>query len=434
MKIIAAIGLSLLLVAGGSSAAPAETPRTDINPALLYYESFILEPQLSPADSEYWTTNDWNAWPFADRFVKLINSHHNGLKLWHQAAKQTVPCDWGIDLSPGPETLLPELSKCKQAAQVLRLHAVWELQQGNDSAAREDLLAALALGRNSAQDGTLIGVLVQIAIENIVISTVAENFQHFSPPTLRALADGFDAAPPRRTIRDCMAAEKFMSGNWLNARLQELQQAHPNDEAAVLEGARHLIENLGPENDTNYWQMLTNYAGGTVAGLVKMSLGSEAFADQMLPLLTLPHGEFEPQFQQFYDQVKQSGNFLFGDSLGAFPSSRRKEFTVQAELAMVQAAIEYKLHGEAGLKLIPDPLGNGPFVCERFVYQGVDRGFQLKSAYVPASTPAMKPWSPTTDGSYTNTPSGTPVTLIFVEKDGPRFNVLGAHAGEPVKP
>ena len=48
---------------------------------------------------------------------------------------------------------------------------------------------------------------------------------------------------------------------------------------------------------------------------------------------------------------------------------------------MVHAAVEYKLHGESGLKSVMDPFGNGPFTFQRFVFKGVDRGFELKSAY-----------------------------------------------------
>lgn len=433
MKITTCLRLAMLLLAGVPAAVRGEDFRTDINPALIYYQAFLLEPARD-ADYDYLFTNNWQVGQLPEHFGKLIARYHGDLTLWQRAAKQTAPCDWGIDLSPGPETLLPELAYCKRAAQAERLHAMWQLQQGDEAGAAGDLLAALAAGRYSSRDGTLIGVLVQIAVENIVVATVAENFQRFSPPTLRVLADGFDTAPARRTIGDCLAAEKFIAGHWVNAQIQKLQQAHPDDETAVMQGMQRLIENLGPEDDTNYWQELTNAAGGTVSGLVKMTQVSAAFADQLVPILLLPHGAFEPRFQAFYDEVKQSGDFLFGDTLGAFAASRRKEFTVQAELAMVRAAIEYKLHGDAGLQKVMDPEGNGPFTCERFLFKGVDRGFRLKSAYVPASTPSMMPWSSTGDNWYTNAPSRAPVTMIFVEKDGPAFNVLGNHAGEPVTP
>ena len=76
---------------------------------------------------------------------------------------------------------------------------------------------------------------------------------------------------------------------------------------------------------------------------------------------------------------------------------------------MVRAAVEYKLHREPGLKSVMDPCGQGPFAFEQFVFQGVDRGFELKSDY---------------DGR------GFQEALIFVEKDGPPFQVNGKNAGQ----
>jgi len=75
----------------------------------------------------------------------------------------------------------------------------------------------------------------------------------------------------------------------------------------------------------------------------------------------------------------------------------------------VRAGVEYKLHGEPGLQSVTDPCGQGPFAFERFVFEGVDRGFELKSAY---------------------TGRGFPEVLVFVEKDGPPFYVNGVKAGQ----
>ena len=82
-----------------------------------------------------------------------------------------------------------------------------------------------------------------------------------------------------------------------------------------------------------------------------------------------------------------------------------------AQLAMLRAAVEYKLHGEPGLKGVSDPFGQGPFAFKRFVFEGVDRGFELKSAC---------------------NSRGFEEVLIFVEKDGPPFQVNGKNAGQAV--
>ena len=82
--------------------------------------------------------------------------------------------------------------------------AMWDLQHGNQAGARDDLLAAFVLGRNAAQDGTVIGALVQYACNAITYATVAGNFGQFSPETLQQLEAGFEAAPALGTMATAM--------------------------------------------------------------------------------------------------------------------------------------------------------------------------------------------------------------------------------------
>ncbi|HUR46086.1 MAG TPA: hypothetical protein VMZ27_09450, partial [Candidatus Saccharimonadales bacterium] len=142
-----------------TAGAAEETFRTDINPALLYYRAFLLAPDLPPADKNYlFESQEWSRGEkLPERFGTLVSYYGKQLRFAHQAALCTVPCDWGVDMSPGPNTLLPHLAKCKGIAQAGRLRAMWALQQGRQADARDDLLASLALGRNSSRDGTLIG-------------------------------------------------------------------------------------------------------------------------------------------------------------------------------------------------------------------------------------------------------------------------------------
>jgi hypothetical protein len=80
---------------------------------------------------------------------------------------------------------------------------------------------------------------------------------------------------------------------------------------------------------------------------------------------------------------------------------------------MVEAAIQYKAHGAEAFRGVIDPAGVGPFEMLRFTFNGVDRGFELKSVY---------------EGR------GFPEVMIFVESDGPPFNVHGKNAGKAVQP
>ena len=97
------------------SLQPAETFRTDINPALLYYQGFSLRPELSAADHDYLFTNEWRSRVLDEKFSDLISTYGKSFKLFRRAGKAEVPCDWGLDLSDGPNALLPGLAKAKSA-------------------------------------------------------------------------------------------------------------------------------------------------------------------------------------------------------------------------------------------------------------------------------------------------------------------------------
>src|SRR5436190_20860248 len=110
-SILAGTALATQALLGG------ETFRTDINPALLYYQGFSLRPELSQQDHDWLFTNDWRGQVLDERFGKLITGFDNSFKIFRRAGKAQAPCDWGLDLTDGPEGLLPGLAIAKLAAQ-----------------------------------------------------------------------------------------------------------------------------------------------------------------------------------------------------------------------------------------------------------------------------------------------------------------------------
>jgi hypothetical protein len=416
MKTGRTIALSLLMLTVSHVDWASETARTDINPALLYYQAFLLAPEpMSSSDMDYLFSQPGRSQPLPDRFGNIFTSYDSQFKLVRQAAQARVPCDWGIDLTAGPGTLLPHLARCKGVIQAARFRVMWELQHGQQAEARDDLLAAMALGRNTSRDGTLISALVQIATEAIACSTVAEDFGQFSPETLQQLADGLEALPARGTVAQSMTTEKACFHDWLERKVVELKQESGGDEKKAMAAIQQLFASMegGDEGDVKrqaneHWTQVLRASGGTSDGIIKMLAEESRYYDELAVVAALPYSEFAPQMAAFREKIKKSG-YAF-TLLPALEKSRSREFRVQATLAMVRAAIEYKLHGQAGFEAVADPCGQGqPFGFERFIFQGVDRGFKLTSAY---------------------NMFGNNVVLIFVEGEGPAFRVDGPHAGE----
>jgi hypothetical protein len=415
MKQIKSIWVGWLAAAGVVLSAAAMESRTDINPAMQYYQAFLVAPDLSPADKDYLFMNEWRGQKLPAKFGELITGYDNQFKLVRQAARSTVACDWGIDLTPGPATLLPQLARLKAIAQTSRLRVMWALQQGRPGDARDDLLAAFVLGRNCARDGTLISALVQIAIENIVCSVVAENFYQWPPQILKELEDGMSAAPPRVTMAACVPTEKAFGHDWLIARVKELQKENSGDDAKVMAAIRELMANLEESGEghtseaAKHWEQMTKESGGTSEGVLRVLQQLDSFYSKLGVVMALPQAEYEVQAKEFGTEIENSTNPVVSLLFPAFQKCRQKEFVILVKLAMVRAGIEYKLHGEDGLNNVIDPSGDAPFALERFLFEGVDRGFQLKSTY---------------------SPRGFPEVLIFVEKDGPGFLVDGMRAGQ----
>ena len=405
-------------------AARGEPFRTDINPALLYYRSFLMPWQpMSDADRDYLTTKQGMEQKLPERFGPVVANYDNQFSLVRQAAHSTVSCDWGLDFSDGPNLMLPHLARAKAVARTAQLRAVWDLQHGRQDNARDDLLAAFVLGRNAANDGLLISALVQFAMEAIDYATIAQNFSEFSPETLKQLVDGFDAAPARHTMAACVPTEEFGFYNWQLNKILELQKTYSNDDAKVMAGFHDcgIVSAFESVGYTNFWPRLIAASGGTSEGILKLLREEKPLFPRVARIMALPQPEYETQAKQILAEIHESQNpfvtglnlyftgFVFGG--GQKLQIRPTEFRVQAQLAMVHAAVEYKLHGESGLKSVMDPFGNGPFGFQRFVFKGVDRGFELKSAYAGADAPFV---------------------MIFVEKRGPAFQVIGPDAGKAI--
>ena len=417
MKTMKSICWSLAVLAGALAGARGEEVRTDINPALLYYQAILVAPEpLSEADRNYLGSKKGREQPLPERFGQIFAGYDNQFRLVRQAARAKVACDWGIDLNAGPNTALPHLARLKAISQAAQWRAVWALQQGRQNDARDDLLATFIMGRNAASDKLLISTYVQFVIESMHYVTLAEQFGEFSPQTLKQLADGFEGASARHTVAECMPSEKEL-GEWLMRKVRELQKAHPNDDAKVMAEFRDsgVITVMEFTGEKDGWPRILAASGGTSQGVVKLLEEAGSFFPRLAEVMALPPLEYEARARQLNAEIQQSPNpfiqiykLILGWQNWQF---RQAEFKVQAQQAMVRAAVNYKLEGEAGLKSVRDPFGNGPLVFRRFVFKGVDRGFELRSAYAG---------------------TGAPYVLIFVEKQGPAFNVSGAEAGKAV--
>lgn len=403
------LGLSIRLSA-------AETHRDDINPALLYWQAFAVMPDLGPDDQKHLLETDWRTRAMDERAGELASRYDQSFKLLRAAMTTEAPCDWGVDLSLGPQALLPHLAKAKRCAVVALLRARWAVQKGRPEAVRDDLLASFVLGRNVSRDGTLISALVQIAVERIILGYIVQQWPELPTDTIGSLLAGIDSAPGRRTMASCMETERVALYGWLVRNLQEIQAKFPGDDQKALQEATKLMDYMFYEDEgkprLGFAATVVQAAGGTMVGLLRYVDELEPFYREMEQVMSLPYAEFQPAIEQLQKRISVNPNLLAQEFLPAVLKVRDKEFKALAWIAMVHAAYQIRMDPAHGLETTPDPFGSGPFEYRRFVLDGVDRGFKLKSGVRNPDFPEM---------------------LIFAEKPGPAFHVDGPYAGQNIK-
>ena len=406
----------LTILLGATALNAADKFRTDINPALIYHQGLLMVPQLSDEDRKHVFQTDWRTRALDERCTNLVTSYRNVFKMLRRAAASEVPCDWGIDMSDGPATLLPGLARFKSIAQVAELRARVHLAGGNQEAAREELLATVAMAHNVSKDGTLISVMVQVAMEGLVASFIAENFYQFTPETLEVFAARLNSGPPHGSVQQSMAVEKSSFYELLIQEVTRIEAEAGGNPQQLHAKVRELWKNhfSEAEKQTEADKIVDEWiraSDGSAAGLIAYVKQLEPFYEEITDIAGLPWSEYQTRYPEFEKKTRTHSNVLARDFFSAIGNCRKKELTIQSWLAMLQAAIAYKLHGDAAFNSIADRFGDGPFAFRRFTLEGVDRGFELQSRL--------------------NT-KGFPEKLIIIEKAGPAVHVTGKTAGEKI--
>jgi hypothetical protein len=394
----------------------AERFRTDINPALLYHQALLLVPDYSEDDRKYLFEPEWRNKIPDERYANLVAPYGKVFKLVKRAAHSQVPCDWGIDMSDGPETFLPSLARFKSLTQVACLRARQHLLDGKETEACEELLATMVMARNVAKDDVLISCLVQIAMENIVTSFVAENFYQFSPESLAQISKALNSGPPRGTVQKCMRVERSSFFEWLALRIADIARETAGDSQAFQKlirdlWAKNLADHDGASGEAKLVEEFLRVSGGSPDGVLAYVRQLEPLYVEATEVLGLPWAQYQARSAELEAKVRTHPNVLVQKFFPALGKARTREFAAEAKLALLQAALTYKLQGNAAFNAIADPFGQGPFALRRFVLDGVDRGFELESKL---------------------NCRGHVEKLILIEKPGPAVRVDSKNAGQKI--
>jgi len=375
-KWISKLLLATVLASAASSVAAPLAPRTDINPAVLYWQAFSLYPELDQElKKEFLATPP--RLPQADA-EPVLKKFDGMFKYLRRAAQMKVPCDWGIDLSEGPEALMPNLIKIRQAAQAAVARVHYALEAGRDLQAVDDLVAIIVLGRNAGTDGTLVGAMIGIAVEGLINDFMARNFYLFSPPALLSFVKQVEAAPARSTVKKAMQFEEQAFLQWFIAKLEGFRAAHPQDESQALAQSRELFKST-IETDSAKLDRIFGSAGNTMAGLIAYLQQLKPVYEAILKAAEAPPEKLEETAAAIHELVEHHTNLIARVMFPNVEKARKTELGAIARSAMIRAAVALRLEGDAGFQKIRDPFGDGPFTLRRLSAGSGEQGFELDS-------------------------------------------------------
>lgn len=350
----------------------APAPRTDINPALLYWQAFDQRVELS-ADvrkaifAEPPTLSLAEAEPHIARYDLMFER-------LRCAARMRLPCDWGSDPADGPGAYIPNLVTLRKTAQLVPIRVHYALEAGRDQQAVEDAMAVLVLGRHTGQALTLVTTMIGMAIESLALTTVADHFQQLRPDALNSLEAQLNSAPARATVKQAMTKERTLFLDWMIARLEGLRAEQGIDEAKALEEFRTMIQrtlNLDTLGGLDS-------SGQSLSQVIATFRAARPAYDWAQLVAAAPPDRLSLEHETFQQKVADLKNPLTETLMPNLLKARQTELRLNAHLAMVRAAIALRSGGEEAFRRIRDPFGDGPFILRR-LGSGENAPFELDS-------------------------------------------------------
>jgi hypothetical protein len=359
-----ALGLGLLCV---GPVAADEKLDADLaaNAALKYWQAFSTMPKL---DDKFWS-KDVATMPLDAKTKELVASAAYSLEQLHYGA--ALPrCAWAISLDEdGIRTLLPECQAARNLVALARLRMRLRFEEGKTAEAVDDAVDALTLGRHASRDGTLIAVLVGIAIDQGVTDTLAADLPKLDKAALKKLAARLEALPPDYTAADAIRIGEERAGlDWF---IRQVKATTDKDKLIILLEELGVSEGGGSKVKA---KAFLEECGGTAEGVVKYAEQSRSLYAAAAQALALPPGQFEKAWDAL--DKKAAGNPVSHLLFPAVNHVRQAEDRLLTRRALRKAALAILIDGPDAAKTQRDPFGDGPFE-----YIPFDGGFELRSKF-----------------------------------------------------
>ena len=253
---------------------------------------------------------------------------------------------------------MPHLGPARNLSRLAVLRARHRFHVGRDQDGVADILAAMSLGRHAGRDRTLVGLLVDNAIQTMAQNVVAAYLLKLSPTAMEQLASGIAQLPPQNSFSQCMVSEAAFVP-WLIDHVEAT-----TSDAELLTACRRMVgDDLADE--------LIEKSGGR-DGIIEHTTALIPLYARLPGLVDRPIQHDDTPFLRLLDDANSNpvGALLYPALDKAWHAHRR----YQCRNAMLRAALDITRRGKEVLSRHHDPTDGG-----NFEYIELDQGFELRS-------------------------------------------------------
>ena len=329
--------------------------RAETNAAMVYRQAFALYDALSKEQKDI--VSNWRTNVDASVEAELCEKIQPICDLMHQAAALTN-CDWGIEQPITFDTVLPHLSPCRNIART----AIWSAahcRTGKPAGAVDDLLAASRLSQKVSQGPVLISYLVDLAIQGLVMDSVAAHASILVGAGDTRLVQIFDDADYDEGLRRAIEQEADIS----SAEADKLAAMPPEEAMRELRS----ITNFPDDRKTRLQSIEPMQA---VADIRQIAELWRQYARVL--------GSTETDYRDWVTHLEtiRETNPIAEAYLEGIESTLAKTQAMTVRSAMLVAGLAVMQDGPDALQSHLDPATGQPFT-----YTQTSDGFELQSGY-----------------------------------------------------
>jgi hypothetical protein len=366
---LAAAAVCVLLASATLRAADVPSHQ---NAALQYLIAFEYLPR--PGTPEGRLLDDWEAVRFDEAKVETLRRWQTPLKYLHRGA-ELKDCVWPSALNRARDGInaISPTHHARELAVLGVLRARYRFEHGRPEAAFDDVLAVLKLARHVGQEGGMIPLLIERAVEEQAIRCVARNIGAVKDRELwRNFLRKWDALPKATTLADAIAAERDWHVAWFKTRgvrvgsdpEPDLEGNPPKDDGERVATIKYLLGFQLESGSVREFTTAINREYGRAVEIARLPL------DEVRPAAK----EWNARLGQNaagYDRVVWVYITLGTPDVYKL---RLGEARRDAGRAMLRAAVAAAAENADVTKTSRDPFGDGPFEVTK-----TPDGYELRS-------------------------------------------------------